>query len=114
MLGIMHAMRVLVAVAVLGVGILPCLVCAPESGRPAVRAETPCHGTTPRVESVCAGDLGVRIAVAPAPPLALDAPPPSVRELVVASLRTLTRPRGEPISPADDPPLWLRHASLLV
>jgi len=114
MLGIMRAMRVLIAVAVLGIGLLPCLVCAPESERPAVRAETPCHGTTPRVESVCADDLGFRIAVASTPALGLDAPPPSVLELVVGSLRTLARPRGEPISPADGPPLWLRHASLLV
>lgn len=111
---IMRALRALVAVTVLGIVLQPCLACAPESERPAVRTEAPCHGATPRVETVCADDLGARIAFAPAPPLGLEAPPPSVPALVVDALRPPARPTGEPISPADGPPLWLRHASLLV
>ncbi len=111
---IMRAMRALVAVTVLGILLQPCLVCAPESERPAVRTEAPCHGTTPRVETVCADDLGVRIAVAPVLPLGLVAPLPPVPALVLGSLRPPARPTGEQISPAAGPPLWLRHASLLV
>ena len=114
MIQIMRAVRALVAVAVLGVALQPCLACADESEGPAVRSEAPCHGTTPQVATACTDDFGARTAVAPTVPVGIQAPLPAVQELDLCALCPPGRTTAEPIAPADGPPLWLRHASLLV
>lgn len=114
MVQIMRAMRALVAVAVLGVALQPCLACADESEGPTVRSEAPCHGTTPQVATACTDALDARIVVAPTVPVGIQAPLLAVPELDLTALCPPGRATAEPIAPAGGPPLWLRHASFLV
>ena len=114
MIRIMRAMRALVAVAVLGVALQPCLACVDESEGPAVRSEAPCHGTTPQVATACTDALGAPVAVAPTVHIGMQAPLLALHELDLCALCPPGRATAEPIAPADGPPLWLRHASLLV
>lgn len=115
MIGFMRAMRGLVAVAVLSIALQPCLACALEKERSAaVRSAEPCHEPTHQVATACLEVLGADIAVAPTVPMGMLAPLPAGPEVVFHRLRSFGEAMVEPVAPADGPPLWLRHASLLV
>ena len=114
MLGILRTTRGLVAVAVFCVGLQPCLACALEPEQPAVRSAETCHGTTHQVAAACSDVLDVELTVAPTVPVGMPALPSTAPEVLLHPLRSLGEGAVEPTAPADGPPLWLRHASLLV
>ena len=114
MMGIMRTTRAWVAVAVLSVALQPCLVCALEPVEPAVRSAETCHGTTHQVAAACSAVLDVDLTVAPTVPVGIPALPSTAPEVPLRPLRSLGERGVEPTAPADGPPLWLRHASLLV
>jgi hypothetical protein len=113
MMGIMRTTRGWVAAAVLSVALQPCLVCALEPEQPAVRSAETCHGTTHQVAAACSDVLDVDLTVAPTVPVGIPALPSTAPE-VLLPLRSPGEGAVEPTAPADGPPLWLRHASLLV
>jgi hypothetical protein len=114
MMGIVRVTRVLVAVAVFSIALQPCLACASEPGRlAAVRPADPCHEPMHQMATACPDVLGDNV-VAPTVPVGILAPLPAGPELVLHPLRSLAEAMVAPVARSDGPPLWLRHASLLV
>jgi hypothetical protein len=107
-------MRSLVAVAVLSVALQPCLVCVLEPEGPAVRSAETCHGTTHQVAAACSDELDADLTVVPTVSVGIPALPSTAPAIPLRPLRSLGERGVEPTAPADGPPLWLRHASLLV
>ena len=114
MLGIMRTTRGLVAVAILSAALQPCLVCALEPEQPAVRSAETCQGTTHQVAAACSDVFDVELTVAPTVPVGMPALPSTAPDVLLHPLRSLGHGAVEPTPPADGPPLWLRHACLLV
>lgn len=116
MIGFMRAMRSLVAVAVLSIALQPCLACAQEPERPAVRPAEACHGATHQVAAACPDVRGVELTVAPggSGTVGIPALPPATPEALLHPLRSAGDGAIVPAATAAGPPLWLRHASLRV
>jgi hypothetical protein len=114
MMGVVRATRVLVAVAVFSIALQPCLACASDQGRPAMRPAESCHESTHQVATACPEVQAARIALAPTAPVGILAPLPASPEVVLPPQRSFGEAMVAPAASAEGPPLWLRHASLLV
>lgn len=107
----MRMMKGLVCVAVLSLALQPCLVCARGLDAPEVRE--PCHGDSQESVTACPEGVGAVVAVVSPAPIGVLATAPEAPTAVLGPCLH-KGPRHEPSSVAEGPPLWLRHASLLV